>query len=64
MTTTVLKRDKERKRQQKQKEKAELRRTKSLAKRASAHLGPADADASTHATGVTNVDGRDHENPT
>ncbi|MGC1906729.1 MAG: hypothetical protein WA715_23120 [Candidatus Acidiferrum sp.] len=64
MTTTVLKREKERKRQQKQREKTELRRNKSIAKRESSQRGPATGDAATHASGVTDVLGHDHENPT
>jgi hypothetical protein len=64
MTTTVLKRNKERKRHEKQKEKTEQRRNKSLARRASAHQGPANADAATHAKGLTDVHGHDIENPT
>jgi len=63
MTMTVQKRLKEHKRQEKQKAKEEVRRNKTIAKRAQEHQGPATADASMHASTVTNADGHDIENP-
>jgi hypothetical protein len=66
MTTTVQKRQKEHKRQEKRKAKEEVRRNKTIAKRAQQqspeHQGPPIADADTDATTITDADGRDIEN--